>query len=110
LPGLSGFVPIGVYSWFSTASFPLSAAQSTAVHPPSIAESPASLECIECGTLQIGGNRLVIGLVKRVHVRDELIDEKRLRIRSELFHAVGRMASPHWYCRTRDHFEMIRPS
>jgi len=21
----------------------------------------------------------------------------------------GRMASPHWYCRTTDRFEMIRP-
>ena len=32
-----------------------------------------------------------------------------IRIRSERFHAVGRMASPHWYCRTGDRFEMIRP-
>lgn len=87
----------------------LSTAPSTVVRPPRIAESPASLECAEWGTLQIGGNRLVIGLVKRVHVRDELIDEKTLRIRSEVFQAVGRMASPHWYCRTRDRFEMVRP-
>ncbi|MGA7216001.1 MAG: flavin reductase family protein [Terrimicrobiaceae bacterium] len=82
---------------------------SSAVHPPRIAESPASLECKEWGTLQIGDNRLIIGLVRRVHVRDELIDPQTLRIRSELFHSIGRMASPHWYCRTRDRFEMIRP-
>ena len=82
---------------------------SSAVHPPRIAESPASLECEEWGTLQIGDNRLIIGLVRRVHVRDELIDPQTLRIRSELFHSIGRMASPHWYCRTRDRFEMIRP-
>ena len=24
-------------------------------------------------------------------------------------HTIGRMASPHWYCKTRDRFEMIRP-
>ena len=52
---------------------------------------------------------LIIGLVKRVHVREELIDRETLRIRDERFHVVGRMASPHWYCRTRDRFEMVRP-
>ena len=83
---------------------------SSSVKPPRIAESPASLECREWGTLQIGGNRLIIGLVTRVHVRDELIDPEKLRIRSEGFAAIGRMASPHWYCRTRDRFEMIRPA
>ncbi|MGB8170700.1 MAG: flavin reductase family protein [Chthoniobacteraceae bacterium] len=82
---------------------------SSLVKPPRIAEAPASLECVEWGTLQIGGNRLIIGLVKRLHLRDELIDRETLRVRSELFHVVGRMASPHWYCRTRDRLEMIRP-
>jgi len=82
---------------------------SSAVLPPRIAESPASLECKEWGTLQIGDNRLIIGLVRRIHVRDELIDLETLRIRSELLHSIGRMASPHWYCRTRDRFEMVRP-
>jgi flavin reductase (DIM6/NTAB) family NADH-FMN oxidoreductase RutF len=87
----------------------LATAPSTVVRPPRIAEAPASLECVEWGTLQIGDNRLVIGLVKRLHVRDDLMDTSTLRIRSELFRPVGRMASPDWYCRTRDRFEMIRP-
>ncbi len=82
---------------------------SSVVAPPRIAESPASLECTEWGTLRIGDNRLIIGLVKRVHVRNELVDPKTLRIRSEHFRALGRMASPHWYCRTTDRFEMVRP-
>jgi flavin reductase (DIM6/NTAB) family NADH-FMN oxidoreductase RutF len=82
---------------------------SSVVKPPCIAEAPASLECQEWGTLQIGDNRLVIGLVKRVHVRDELFDPAKLRIRSEKLHVIGRMAAPHWYCRTRDRFEMRRP-
>ncbi len=81
---------------------------SSVVRPPRIAEAPASLECAEWGTLQIGDNRLIIGLVKRLHVRDELLDPATLRIRSELFHPVGRMASPGWYCRTRDRFELAR--
>jgi flavin reductase (DIM6/NTAB) family NADH-FMN oxidoreductase RutF len=87
----------------------LSTAPSSLIKPPRIAEAPASLECVEWGTLQIGENRLIIGLVKRLHVRDELIDAEQLRIHSERFHVIGRMAAPHWYCRTRDRFEMIRP-
>ena len=83
---------------------------SSVVRPPRIEGVPAALECVEWGTLQIGGNRLVIGLVKRVHVRDELFDASTLRIVSENFHPVGRMASPHWYCRTGDRFEMKRPA
>ena len=87
----------------------LTTAPSSVVKPPRIIESPASLECIEWGTLQIGGNRLVIGLVKRVHVRDELFDAATGRIRGEWLHVIGRMASPNWYCRTNDRFEMKRP-
>ncbi len=60
----------------------LTTAPSSVVKPPRIAEAPASLECAEWGTLQIGGNRLIIGLVKRVQVRDELFDAKTLRIRT----------------------------
>lgn len=87
----------------------LTAVPSSVVLPPRIGEAPASMECSEWGTIQIGGNRLVIGLVRRVHVRDDLIDPEKLRIRTENFHVIGRMASPDWYCRTRDRFQMKRP-
>ena len=59
----------------------LTAAASSVVAPPRIAEAPASLECKEWGTLEIGRNRVIIGLVKRVQVRDALIDPDKLRIR-----------------------------
>ena len=88
----------------------LTAAPCSTIKPPRIAEAPASLECSEWGTLQIGGNRLIIGLVKRVHIRDEFFDSEAMRVRSDNLHLIGRMASPHWYCRTRDRFEMIRPA
>lgn len=87
----------------------LTTAPSTVVKPPRIAVSPASLECVEWGTLQIEGNRIVIGLIKRLHVRDELFDAEKKRIRNEKYHVIGRMAVPHWYCRTKDRFEMVRP-
>ncbi|MGO8926470.1 MAG: flavin reductase family protein [Limisphaerales bacterium] len=82
---------------------------SSVVRPPRILESPVSLECKEWGTLHIGDNRVVIGLVKRVHLREGLFDIEKKRVRSDELFLIGRMASPHWYCRTRDRFEMIRP-
>lgn len=88
----------------------LTTARSTSVKPPRIAEAPASLECSEWGTLQIGANRVVIGLVKRVHIRDEFFDALKLRVLGDKLSLIGRMAAPHWYCRTRDRFEMVRPS
>jgi flavin reductase (DIM6/NTAB) family NADH-FMN oxidoreductase RutF len=83
---------------------------SSVVKPPRIAEAPVSLECTEWGTLEIGGNRVVIGCVQRVHLRDELFDVEKQRVRGDQLFLIGRMASPHWYCRTRDRFEMIRPA
>ena len=87
----------------------LTAAPSSIVKPPRIAEAPASLECTEWGTLHIGDNRMIIGLIKRIHLRDELFDVEKGRLRSEKLHTIGRMASPDWYCKTRDRFEMKRP-
>ena len=87
----------------------LHSAPSSLVKPPRVAESPVSLECVEWGTLQIGKNRVVIGLIKRLHLRDELFDTEKKRIHTEKLFLIGRMSSPHWYCRTRDRFEMKRP-
>jgi flavin reductase (DIM6/NTAB) family NADH-FMN oxidoreductase RutF len=87
----------------------LATAPSSVVRPPRIAAAPASLECAEWGTLEIGDNRLVIGLVLRVHVKDELVDFEDLRIRSDRYFPIGRMASPDWYCQTTERFEMKRP-
>lgn len=87
----------------------LTAAPSSLVKPPRIVEAPASLECTEWGTLQIGGNRVVIGLIQRLHLRDELFDAEKKRVRTEKLLTIGRMASPHWYCKTSARFEMIRP-
>jgi flavin reductase (DIM6/NTAB) family NADH-FMN oxidoreductase RutF len=87
----------------------LHSAPSSVVKPPRIVEAPASLECVEWGTLQIGGNRMIIGLIKRVHLRDELFDVEKKRINTDKLKTIGRMASPHWYCKTGERFEMVRP-
>jgi len=88
----------------------LHSAPSSLVKPPRIAESPASLECVEWGTLQIGNNRVVIGVVKRLHLREELFNAEKRRVNADKLFLIGRMAAPHWYCRTRDRFEMKRPA
>jgi flavin reductase (DIM6/NTAB) family NADH-FMN oxidoreductase RutF len=88
----------------------LNAVPSSLVKPPRIAESPVNMECVEWGTLQIGDNRVVIGLIKRLHLRDDLFDRDKRRIHTDRLFLIGRMASPHWYCKTRDRFEMVRPA
>ncbi len=87
----------------------LTAIPSLVVRPPRIAEAPASLECRCHSILEIGGNRLVIGEVLRVHVRDGLFDPETWLLRPGTYHPIGRMQSPHWYCRTEDLFELRRP-
>lgn len=87
----------------------LTPVSSTAVRPPRIAEAPASLECEVYDTLEIGQNRMVIGLIKRLHVRDELYDADTRRINADQLRTIGRMSSPHGYCKTTDRFDMIRP-
>lgn len=87
----------------------LETASSSSVAPPRIAAAPAALECKVHSIQQIGENRLVLGIVHRVQVREELFDRETLRVRGEIFHPVGRMSVPNWYCKTSDLFEMVRP-
>ncbi len=87
----------------------LTAIPSSVVAPPRIAEAPASLECRSHSIVEIGDNRLIIGEVLRVHVREGILDPQTWLIRSGAYLPIGRMQSPHWYCRTRDIFEMQRP-
>jgi flavin reductase (DIM6/NTAB) family NADH-FMN oxidoreductase RutF len=97
------------YGVSELASAGLTPAPSSVVKVPRLAEAPASLECTEHSTLHIGDNRLVIGLIHRLHAREGLIDPGTLRVNLDQLHTIGRLASPHWYCRTRDRFELIRP-
>lgn len=97
------------YGTSETEAEKLETAPSSVVAPPRIAAAPAAMECKVHSVQLIGENRLVLGIVHRVHLRDEFFDEKTLRVRGEIFHPIGRMSVPNWYCRTNDLFEMIRP-
>lgn len=88
----------------------LATAASSVVAPPRLADAPAAMECKVHSIQEIGDNRLVLGIVHRVHVDDSLIDRATLRIHQTRFTPVGRMGVPNWYCRTHDLFEIERPA
>lgn len=81
------------------------------VRPARVAESPAALECrvkqiVDLGSPLDPSNALVIGLVTRVHVADDVLDG--LIPQPDRLGIVGRMGEAYW-CTTRDRFELERP-
>lgn len=82
---------------------------SATVAPPRISEAPVALECREWSTMEIGRNRLVIGLIDRIITRDGVLDPETLLVVPQNFSPVGRMEVPSGYCRTEDRFQMKRP-
>jgi flavin reductase (DIM6/NTAB) family NADH-FMN oxidoreductase RutF len=91
----------------------LTAVPSSRVRPMRVAEAPINMECRLVQLVPVGdpttGSTLIIGEVLAWHVRDDIFDADRMRIRQDLLRAIGRMAGD-GYCRTRDQFEMIRPN
>ena len=79
------------------------------LHSEHCTEGSTPRKLSQRGALNIGDNRVVIGSVKRLHLRDELFDLEKKRVHSDRLFLIGRMASPHWSCRTRGRFELIRP-
>lgn len=82
---------------------------SLSIAPPRIAEAPVALECREWSTLEIGRNRLIIGLIDRVFTQEGVLDPETLLVNPEAFAPIGRMEVPSGYCRTEDRFQMKRP-
>ncbi len=79
------------------------------VSVPRIGNCPASLECTEHSTMQIGQNRLIIGQVHRVWARKDLFSENSLDFHQENYAPIARMGAPDWYARTDDLFSLERP-
>lgn len=82
----------------------LTTVPSSRVAVPRIAEAPASLECREVTTLEIGRSRLIVGEVLCAHIRDELVDLNGPYVKANQLHAIGRMNGAGNYVRTRDAF------
>jgi len=110
--------PLGEIMVATSASLPhgtdelaehqLTTVPSDTISVPRITEAPVALECTSHSTLEIGANRLIIGIVHTIHVREGLMDEKGY-LQTGQYHPLARMASPDWYSRTSDQFEIPRP-
>jgi flavin reductase (DIM6/NTAB) family NADH-FMN oxidoreductase RutF len=87
----------------------LTTVASTSVSVPRLEAAPAALECKVHDIIEIGGNRMVIGLILKVQVQDRYFDPATRRIIIDNYHPIGRMAVPDWYCRTNDQYVMNRP-
>ncbi len=87
--------------------------ESETVRPPSVAESPASLECRVFEIVELGDsprltNSLVIARVTRIHVAEEVVDDE-FRVDPEALRLVGRMGGDLW-CTTGERFSLRRPT
>ena len=73
--------------------------------------APVQIECRVEQLIPVGrgpdGNTLILGEVLAYHIREDVFDAERKRIRLDRLKAVGRLAGD-GYCRTRDQFELIR--
>ena len=89
----------------------LTAIKSDLVRAPRVAESPVSMECQLVKILEFGeaptGSHVVIGEILLFHVKDELWCGDEIDISK--WKPIGRLGGD-LYCRTRDVFEMKRPT
>ncbi|PWK35126.1 flavin reductase family protein [Cupriavidus plantarum] len=83
----------------------LTAAPSTSVAPPRIAEAPVAFECRLWETLATESRQIFIGRVLRLHARDGLIDTETWRVRLQEYFPVGRFGAS-FYVTTRDRFSL----
>lgn len=78
---------------------------SKTVKPPRIIEAPAVLECVKHSVIQIGQNRMILGLVQYVHAEEGILDpESGMAIQPSSYFPIGRMQSPDCYNRTHARF------
>lgn len=87
----------------------LATVASATIDTPRLRDAVVAMECREWGTLEIGRNRLVLGLVRHVHVRDGVLDPETRYLDPSRYAPIGRMESPDGYCRTSQRFRMARP-
>ncbi len=88
----------------------LEVAPSSRIETPRLARTPAALECREHSTLLIGQNRLIIGEVVALYIREEFVDAAKNYVQSAELKLVGRMGGAGGYTDTSGTFELARIS
>ena len=83
---------------------------STLIAPPRITQAPVSLECRRTMILDLAADReLMIGEVLMFHAAPGVVDPHDLRVDLDVYRPIGRLFA-NLYCRTRDVFELRRPT
>lgn len=80
----------------------LKLAPSTRIAVPRLAEIPWAMECKLWKLIDVNDDRrLIMGEGIHFHIRDELWDDKAMRVHMDRYHPIGRMFADR-YCRTDD--------
>ncbi len=76
---------------------------------PRVRASPATLECVEVQTVQLGNTRIILGKVIGLSLRaDAVLNEDKHYVDTAALDLIGRMGGRGGYTRTRDGFEIAR--
>lgn len=87
----------------------LSTTDSATIDVPRLSHVPAALECKLHSIQTIGNNRLILGEILGVYVRDEMLsDPAKHYVDSQKLNLIGRMGGAGGYTRTQDTFEIAR--
>ncbi|KRP99103.1 flavin oxidoreductase [Bradyrhizobium yuanmingense] len=80
----------------------LKLASSTKIGVPRLADTPWAMECKLWKLIDVNDDRrLIMGEGLHFHIRDELWDDKAMRVHMDRYHPIGRMFADR-YCRTDD--------
>ncbi|PIT03831.1 flavin oxidoreductase [Bradyrhizobium nitroreducens] len=80
----------------------LKLAPSTTIAVPRLADTPWAMECKLWKLIDVNDDRrLIMGEGLHFHIRDELWDDKAMRMHMDRYHPIGRMFADR-YCRTDD--------
>lgn len=82
------------------------------IKPPRIARSPVAFECVNLSSIVTGPNQLtVIGKVLAMHIEDQyILDAEKGYVDTPALDMIGRLHGSGWYTRTKDVFQLVRPS
>jgi len=82
---------------------------SSIVKPPRVKESPVNIECKKYQIIEIGRMGLIIGEILKVHIRDDILNEKGY-VDTKKLKIVGRLGGAEYCLITGENtFELKRP-
>jgi 2-nitrobenzoate nitroreductase len=83
---------------------------STSIGVPRVSEAPIAWECRLFKVLEFSRQRsIVFGEIVGMYIREDLLDEQKLRVRVDRFEPYGRLGGP-TYCRTTERVQLRVPT